>query len=147
VGLLLARVDAQIILLGARSQADALGTILAANDADARIHNLAGLTNWRDVSEIVAMADLVICNNSGIGHLAAARGAPTLAIYSAAFQPQEWGPRGPRVRTLMAQVPCSPCGFDLLAECTHDFQCVKPITPEIVLSHALAMLANQAGSR
>jgi ADP-heptose:LPS heptosyltransferase len=141
VGLLLAQVDAQIILLGARSQADALSRIVAGNDGDARIHNLAGLTNWREVSELVAMADLVICNNSGIAHLAAGRGAPTLGVYSGAFQPQEWGPRGPRVRTLMAQVKCSPCGYDLLADCTHDFQCVKPITPEIVLGHALEMLA------
>ncbi len=141
VGQLLARGDVQIILLGVRSQADALGGIVAGNDADARIHNLAGLTNWREVSEIVAMADLVICNNSGIAHLAAGRGAPTLAIYSGAFQPREWGPRGPRVRTLMAQVKCSPCGYALMEKCTHDFQCVKPITPEIVLDHALAMLA------
>jgi heptosyltransferase-2 len=114
---------------------------VAGNDGDARIHNFAGLTSWSEVSQIVAMADLVICNNSGIAHLAAGRGAPTLGVYSGAFQPQEWGPRGPRVRTLMAQVKCSPCGFDLLADCTHDFQCVKPITPEIVLDHALAMLA------
>lgn len=144
VGLLLAGGDIQIVLLGAPSQAEALDRIVAANGADARIHNLAGLTSWRDVSEIVAMADLVICNNSGIAHLAAARGAPTLAIYSGAFWPQEWGPRGPRVRTLMAKVPCSPCGYALMEQCTHEFQCMKPITPEIVLGHALAMLANEA---
>ena len=143
VSLVLAKVDAQIILLGARSQADALDKIVAANGADGRIHNLAGQTNWGEVAEIVAMADLVICNNSGIAHLAAGRGAPTLAIYSGAFQPPEWGPRGPRVRTLMAQVKCSPCGYDLLADCTHDFRCVKPITPEIVLGHALAMLSEK----
>jgi ADP-heptose:LPS heptosyltransferase len=145
VGLLLAQVDAQIVLLGARSQAEALGRIVAANDAGARIHNLAGLTSWPDVAELVAMADLVICNNSGIAHLAAGQGAPTLAIYSGAFQPQEWGPRGPRVRTLIAEVPCSPCGYALMEKCTHDFQCVKPITPEIVLDHALAMLAERVG--
>jgi ADP-heptose:LPS heptosyltransferase len=143
VGLLLARGDVQIILLGARSQAEALGRIAAANGDDARIHNLAGQTSWREAAEIVAMADLVICNNSGIAHLAAGRGAPTLAVYSGAFQPREWGPRGPRVRTLMAQVKCSPCGYDLLADCTHEFRCVKPITPEIVLGHALAMLGSK----
>jgi ADP-heptose:LPS heptosyltransferase len=36
----------------------------------------------------------VISNNSGVAHLAAACGAPTLTIYSGSHQPQEWGPRG-----------------------------------------------------
>ncbi len=140
-GLLLRETDAQLVLLGAKAQAPKLGEIVAKNGGDPRIHNLGGQTTWLELSEVIGLADLVICNNSGIAHLAAALGAPTLAIYAAAFQPQEWGPRGPRVRTLMAQTPCSPCGFDILEECRHQHICVKLITPELVLTHALAMLA------
>jgi ADP-heptose:LPS heptosyltransferase len=140
-GLLLGQADLRVVLLGSEAQASALGQIVAGNGGAERIVNLGGQTTWLELSEVIALADLVICNNSGIAHLAAALGAPTLAIYAAAFQPQEWGPRGPRVRTLMAQTPCSPCGYDILAECRHEHICVKLITPEMVFEHAKAMLA------
>ena len=47
-------------------------------------------------------AALVIANNSGVAHLAASCGTPTLAVYSGSHQPQEWGPRGNNVRAVMA---------------------------------------------
>jgi ADP-heptose:LPS heptosyltransferase len=139
-GLLLRQPDVQVVLLGSKAQAQTLGEIAAAHGADPRIINLGGQTSWLDLSHMLGLADLVICNNSGIAHLAAALGAPTLAIYAAAHQPPEWGPRGARVRTLMAQTPCSPCGFDILSECRHEHICMKLITPQTVFEHALAML-------
>lgn len=146
-GLLLAKTGAQVILVGSQSQADSLAEIVVRNDGDERILDLAGRTTWLELSEIVGLADLVVCNNSGIGHLAAALGTPTLAIYSASHQPQEWGPRGPNVRTLMAKVPCSPCGFDVLDECRYEHICVKLITPDMAFQHAKEMLDRHAGGR
>jgi ADP-heptose:LPS heptosyltransferase len=103
--------------------------------------NLADRTSWPELSGILSLADLVICNNSGIAHQAAALGAPTLAIYSASHQPREWGPRGDHVRTLMAEVACSPCGHDRLNDCPNEHLCMRLITPDIVLTNALEMLA------
>ncbi len=82
----------------------------------------------------------MICNNSGVAHLAAAHGARTLAIYSASHRPEEWGPRGPRVRVVMAIVPCSPCGHDTLPECPNEHACMRRITPQAVYDLAAAML-------
>jgi ADP-heptose:LPS heptosyltransferase len=90
---------------------------------------------------VIREADLVIGNNSGVVHLAAACGTPTLAIYSGSHQPQEWGPRGPRVRALMALVPCSPCGWDKLELCPYDHRCMRLITPEAVAAEAIEMLS------
>jgi ADP-heptose:LPS heptosyltransferase len=89
----------------------------------------------------------VIANNSGVAHLAAACGAPTLAIYSGSHQPQEWGPRGDRVRAIMALVPCSPCGYDKLEECPNDHLCMKQIAPETVADQAIAMLLRASHNR
>ena len=77
---------------------------------------------------------------SGVGHLAASVGAPTLAIYSASHQPQEWGPRGPRSQALMAVVPCSPCGYDRLAECPYEHTCMQGLLPESVFAQAAKRL-------
>lgn len=140
-GLLLRRAETHVILLGAGAQAEVLSRIAVLNGDDARILSLAGRTSWAELAEVVGLADLVICNNSGIAHLAALHGLPTLGIYSGAAQPVEWGPRGLSVRTLMAEVECSPCGFDRLEDCGHDYRCMRLITPEIVRAHAEAMLA------
>src|SRR5271163_4951193 len=104
IALLLAGTDCRIVLVGSSAQHRQLERILEENGRDLRITNLAGASDWFGTAEIVRAADLVIANNSGVAHLAAACGTPTLAIYSGSHQPQEWGPRGDNVRAVMALV-------------------------------------------
>ncbi|HEX3882047.1 MAG TPA: glycosyltransferase family 9 protein [Stellaceae bacterium] len=139
IELLLDRVDAAIALVGSPAQRALLAPIAAR--AGGRVVNLAGQTDWLQTAAVIREADLAISNNSGIGHLAAACGTPTLAIYSGSHQPQEWGPRGPRVRAVMALVPCSPCGYDKTESCPYDHRCMRQITPEAVAEEAFAMLS------
>jgi ADP-heptose:LPS heptosyltransferase len=141
IALLLAGTDCRIILVGSGAQHRQLERILEENGRNPRITNVAGANDWFGTAEIVRAADLVIANNSGVAHLAAACGTPTLAIYSGSHQPQEWGPRGDRVHAIMALVPCSPCGYDKLEECTNDHLCMKQIAPETVADQAIAMLS------
>jgi ADP-heptose:LPS heptosyltransferase len=145
VSLLLDRMDCRIVLVGSGGQHRQLDRILEENGQDPRITNVAGASDWFGTAEIVRAADLVIANNSGVAHLAAACGAPTLAIYSGSHQPQEWGPRGDGVRAVMALVPCSPCGYDKVEECPNDHLCMKQIAPETVADQAIAMLSDSKG--
>ena len=62
------------------------------DDAE-RIEDLYDLACW------LATARVYIGNDSGISHLAAAVGTPTLAIFLAS-DPKVWAPRGPHVRVL-----------------------------------------------
>jgi hypothetical protein len=141
IALLLDRTDCRIILVGSAAQHRQLEHILEENGRDSRITNFAGASNWFGTAEIVRAADLVIANNSGVAHLAAVCGTPTLAIYSGSHQPQEWGPRGDHVHAIMALVPCSPCGYDKLKECPNDHLCMKHIAPETIADQAIAMLS------
>ncbi len=59
----------------------------------------------------VDAAPYVIANNSGVAHLAAARGLWTLCIFSASHAYTEWMPRGPFVVTVTMALPCSPCAL------------------------------------
>ena len=147
IALLLARTECSIILVGSGAQHRQLERLVEKNGRDPRITNLAGAGDWFGTAEIVRAADLVIANNSGVAHLAAACGKPTLAIYSGSHQPQEWGPRGDSVRAIMALVPCSPCGYDKLEECPNDHLCMKQIAPETVADQAVAMLAGDPPQR
>jgi ADP-heptose:LPS heptosyltransferase len=141
VRLLLDRTDCHIVLVGSNAQHRQLERIVEENRGDPRITNVAGASDWLGTVEIVRAADLVIANNSGVAHLAAAHGTATLAIYSGSHQPQEWGPRGNNVRAVMALVSCSPCGYDKLEECPNDHLCIKQIAPEKIADHAIVMLS------
>ncbi len=55
--------------------------------------------NLRCLAAVLGRCDLYVGNDSGITHLAAAAGAPTVAIFQAT-DPRRWAPRGPRVRLL-----------------------------------------------
>lgn len=52
-----------------------------------------------ELARLLAGARLFIGNDSGISHLAAAAGCPTLAIFGPT-NPRVWAPAGPRVRVL-----------------------------------------------
>lgn len=56
----------------------------------------------RVLGALLARAGLFVGNDSGVAHLAAAFGAPTLALYGPT-DPEVWGPVGPRVKTLRAK--------------------------------------------
>jgi ADP-heptose:LPS heptosyltransferase len=140
IALLLERIECCVILVGSKAQKDFLERIVDENGSDRRIINLAGI-DWSETTAIVRAANLVIANNSGVAHLAAASGRPTLAIYSGSHQPQEWGPRGNNVRVVMAMVPCSPCGHDRIDQCSNDHQCMKQIAPETIADQAVALLS------
>src|SRR6202035_5050462 len=92
IALLLDRVDCRVVLVGSGAQHRQLERILEENGR-ARITNVAGASDWFGTAEIVRAANLVIANNSGVAHLAAACGTPSLAIYSGCPQPQGWGTR------------------------------------------------------
>jgi ADP-heptose:LPS heptosyltransferase len=140
VALLLERIECCIILVGSKEQREFLQRIVEENGRDHRILNIAGSNDWSETAAIVRAANLVIANNSGVAHLAAASGTPTLAVYSGSHQPQEWGPRGNDVRVVMAMVSCSPCGYDRIERCPNDHRCMKQIAPETIADQAITLL-------
>ncbi len=137
--------DGPIGLLGALSHKPAFDEIIARNGNDARLLALAGAVALPALPALLARARLVISNNSGIAHLAAAAGAPTLAIYSGSHESRKWGPRGPRTRVLTARVPCAPCGLDRIEDCTHEHQCMHLVSPEMVRDQAVDLMRVHGG--
>ncbi len=140
VGLLLRHPDCEVVLVGAPGQR-AGAAVIAARNASPRLRDMVGETGLSELPAVLASADLMICNNSGIAHQAASLHARTLAIYSGSHQPQEWGPRGARSRAVMAYVECSPCGYEAIEDCPNDHICMKLITPDDVLRHVDGCLA------
>ena len=145
VRLLLERTDASIDLIGSPAQACALQALTHAIGGGDRVRNLGSSHPFSTLPSLLRQASLVISNNSGIGHLAAASGALTLAIYSGSHQPQEWGPRGPRSHAITLPVPCAPCGHDRRPECHYDHRCMTGLTAETVFAEAARLLESPSG--
>jgi len=63
--------------------------------------------------------------DSGVSHMAAALGLPTLAIFGPTDQ-RVWSPRGEKTFVVRRGVPCSPCPPERFFQCK-DFECLRGI--------------------
>ena len=66
------------------------------------------------VSAIISKSLVLICNNTGIMHLACAIGTPVIALHGPT-DPLKWGPLGNRDIIIKSDLRCSPClylGFE-----------------------------------
>jgi lipopolysaccharide heptosyltransferase II len=123
----------RVVLFGAPNDAPVAEQFLAQFP---EAENLVGKTSLAEFMAGLTEAKLVLCNDSGAMHVAAALGRPTVAIFGST-EPQLTGPLGPRASVLRHHVPCSPC---FLRECPIDFGCMKGITPEMVVEQAEKLL-------
>jgi len=93
--------------------------------------NLAGQTDLYQLAELYRRCQVVITNDSGPMHLAAAVGTPVVAIFGPT-DPALTGPYGKQHVVLRAGIPCSPCFKDY---CTNRvrMECMNLVTVEQVL--------------
>jgi heptosyltransferase-2 len=100
--------------------------------------NLAGRTSLRELAAVLKICDLVLTNDSGPMHLAAAVSTPVVAIFGSTA-PELTGPEfSARAQVVRRPVPCSPC---FRRECPIDLRCLRNIETEQVVTAALTCLA------
>lgn len=99
----------RVALLGSpreRTMATAIAGALPAGAAP--VSDLCGRTSMQQAIELLAAADGVVSNDSGLMHIAAALGRPTVGIYGST-DPRHTPPAAHRSRALWLHLPCSPC--------------------------------------
>ena len=97
---------------------------------------LAGETTLRQLMALLSRCSLVVTNDSGPMHLAAALGLPLVAIFGSTDE-RATGPLGPHTRVVKRPVSCSPCG---LRECPIDFRCMTGVSVDDVYRAALELV-------
>ena len=100
------------------------------------IWNLAGKTGLRELMALLKFCRVLLTNDSGPMHVAAALGTPVVVPFGST-SPELTGPGLPgdaRHRLLKSDAPCSPC---FLRECPIDFRCLNGITVERVVEAVL----------
>jgi ADP-heptose:LPS heptosyltransferase len=107
--------------------------------------NLAGGTDLFQLAELYSRCAVVITNDSGPMHLAAAVATPVVAIFGPT-DPALTGPHGKQHVVLRSGIPCSPCMKD---HCTHTprMECMTLVTVEQVLAAAEPFLGESAQRR
>lgn len=93
--------------------------------------NLAGKTSLRELMALLKMCRVLLTNDTGPMHVAAALGTPVVVPFGST-SPELTGPGLPgdaRHRLLKSDAPCSPC---FLRECPIDFRCLNGIRPDRV---------------
>jgi heptosyltransferase-2 len=135
-GLLAREAGARVAVVGGASERP-LGEAIA-GQLRARARVLCGETTLADLVGVLSRLRLLLTNDSGPMHLAAALGTPTVAVFGSTDW-RETAPRSPLSRVVREETECAPC---LLRECPIDHRCMTRVGVDRVVAAARELLAS-----
>ena len=134
---LLARDGHALWILGSPNDRPVAAALLAAlGETDPGLIDLTDLTGRTDLGtaiDLMSAASLVVSNDSGLMHAAAAVGAPLVALFGSS-SPAYTPPLSPKARIARIDIVCSPC-FKRQCPLGH-FRCMRELTPQLVYNLA-----------
>lgn len=128
--------DARFAILGG-SDDKQLGDAIA-HTSPQRCVNLAGQTSLHSMIEWLRRCELLVTNDTGPMHIAAALRRPVIALFGPT-SPQRTGPYGQIARAMQHPLPCAPCMKDKCAN-ARELECLTSISPVAVAARVSAML-------
>jgi len=93
-------------------------------------NNLAGSTSLIEAIDLMAACNIVVSNDSGLMHIAAAVGCKVVALYGST-SPGYTPPLSDTVEILHTDIDCRPC-FKRVCPVEH-MNCLKELTPELII--------------
>jgi len=129
---------ASVWVLGGPAEAP-LARIIA--DVGPQVHDLTG-SDLRNAILALAGANAAVSNDSGLLHVAAALGTPSIGIFGPT-SPWHWAPLNPLAATIetTTELPCQPCHKPTCRLVHH--RCMRDITTEQVLAATRQALARR----
>ena len=135
----LAAHGSEVVLIGAPEEAEVTEEVLG--QMQHRPIVLTGRTSLAQSAAVLSVADLLVTNDTGPAHVAAALGRPVVVVF---------GPTDPvttrpfsELATVVRKPPeCAPC---MLRDCPIDHRCMTAVTAEEVFGHARRALESTRG--
>ena len=126
------------VLLGGPAEIP-LGEAVIGSAPSLQMVNLCGRTSPGSLVEVIRRASLLICNDSGPMHLAAAAGTPVAAVFGPT-DPDLTGPYGEKCRVTQPDLNCIKC---MEKQCGTE-ACHRAVTPRQAADAALELLGKGA---
>ena len=138
MGAALAREGRRVVVTGSPSEAEL--TRAVASRLPGAATDLAGRTTLGSLAALVSRSALLVCNDTGVSHVAAATGARSVVIASGS-DVRRWAPLdAARHPVLWHDMPCRPCAHD---ECPVGHGCALGVPVERVLAEAHRILSTE----
>jgi heptosyltransferase-2 len=96
------------------------------------VHNLCGATRLEQAIALLARANAVVANDSGLMHISAALNRPLIALFGSS-DPRHTPPHSAQATPLWLHLPCSPC-YQRTCPLQH-LRCLQDISPTHVMSY------------
>jgi len=125
---------ANVILIGADDEQEVASQVKSL--AVSEPFDLTGKTDLSQAVGILGVIDLLISNDMGLAHVAAAVGTPTVVIFGPT-NPETTRPFAENSYIIREQVECSPC---MLRDCPIDHRCMTRISVDRVFHAAVTRL-------
>jgi ADP-heptose:LPS heptosyltransferase len=139
---LLAREGHEFVLLGAPGEREEAGLI--AGKAQGKVTDTTGTLGYAGLLREVAACDVVVGNDTGTMHLAAACGVPTVTLFGPT-DPRKWNPLT-STPVFLEHIPCRPCYYlGSMPPCGH-FSCLRKMEAGLVAETVRGVLAGNSSA-
>ncbi len=145
---LAAKHAARCVFTGTDEDRDVVRAALAALPGDVERIDLTGRADLLTLAAVIERCSVFVTGDTGPMHLAAAVGAPIVAIFGPS-DPRRWGPLSPDAEVVHADVPCRPCNRIRRPpeHCLgHVPDCLVAVTVEEVVAAAERQIAKAPGA-
>lgn len=133
-----------VVLTGSAGEAPLTAAVVAELDGRRggrpalRISDLSGQTSLGGLAAVIAGAAALVCNDTGVSHVAAALQIPSVII-ACGSDVRRWAPVDRRRHRVLAHpVACRPCAAP---QCPYDHACAHGISHEAVIDTCLELLS------
>lgn len=131
---------ASIVLVGSSAEASLLEAM--GRDHRGPLVDLTARTDLRQLAATLAEVDVLLSNDSGPAHLAAAAGVPTVTVFTCT-SPSRAAPFGQESRVVATSVDCRASYL----KCCDRLDCMRDLVPERVAPILIEALEDSAASR
>ena len=118
--------DNKFVIIGEKRDAGNAQKIIAQVGED-RVISFCGKHTLRESIALISRCRAVIAADSGLGHIAADLGIPTISLFGAG-DPEKTRPLGDLTQVVTANVHCSPCGDNICGNTLEPMICLDTIS-------------------
>ena len=131
----LAALGMQVVLTGTEAERGIVARVRGLMNRPAL--DLSGRTTLWTLGALIERSHLLVCNDTGVQHVAAALGTPSVAV-SCGGDVARWAPLDrERHQVLWADAPCRPCAH---VRCPTQHECARDVADDAVVAAAVAAL-------